>query len=112
MAVRMDKPWLPLIEAYARLRGNMGVFQLADASGEVIYIGFAGGRAQYGLGGEVRDLAAQLPQATRVRWEVTTAYQSRFRELLSVHQADHQALPAANVTLGHLPGRLGRLSPA
>ena len=112
MAIRLDKPWLPLDEAYLRLRGNMGVFQLADESGTVFYIGFAGGRARYGLGGEVRDLAAQVPMASCVRWEVTTAYQSRFRELLSVHQADHGALPEGNLTLGHLPARLGRLSPA
>ena len=112
MAIRMDKPWLPLAEAYLRLRGNMGVFQLADDSGTVIYIGFAGGRAQFGLGGEVRDLVAQIPGASHVRWEVTTAYQSRFRELLAVHQADHQALPEHNTSLNHLPARLGRLSPA
>ncbi len=112
MAIRLDKPWQPLDEAYRRLRGNMGVFQLADASGDVIYIGFAGGRAQYGLGGEVRDLAAQIPEAIQVRWEVTTAYQSRFRELLSVHQADHGELPRGNLALEHLPVRLGRLSPA
>ena len=112
MSIRLDKPWQPLAEAYLRLRGNMGVFQLADDSGAVIYIGFAGGRAQYGLGGEVRDLAAQIPQASQARWEVTTAYQSRFRELLSVHQADYGALPEHNIALNHLPVRLGRLSPA
>ena len=112
LAIRMDKPWQPLGEAFSRLRGNMGVFQLAGEAGEVIYIGFAGGRSQFGLGGEVRNLAVQIPAATQVRWEVTTAYQSRFRELLSVHQADHGSLPRYNEELNHQPLRLGRLSPA
>ena len=73
LAIRLDKRWQPLSEALSRLRGNMGVFQLANDSGEVIYVGFAGGRSQYGLGGEVRSLAVQIPEASQVRWEVTTA---------------------------------------
>ncbi len=112
MAIRLNKPWQTLDDAYARLRGNMGVFQLADEAGEVLYIGFAGGGSQYGLGGEVRDLVQKVPEATQVRWEVTTAYQSRFRELLAVHLADHGALPRFNVELNHRPVRLSRLSPA
>lgn len=112
MAIRLDKPWQPLAEALGRLRGNMGVFQLANDAGEVVYIGFAGGQSRYGLGGEVRELAAQIPAARQVRWEVTTAYQSRFRELLAVHAADHGALPEYNVALNHRPVRFSRLSPA
>jgi hypothetical protein len=112
MAIRLDKPWQPLAEAYLRLRGNMGVFQLADESDQIIYIGFAGGRSLHGLGGEVRNLAERIPKATQVRWEVTTGYQSRFRELLAVHQADLGVLPEYNVELNHVPVRLGRLSPA
>lgn len=112
MAIRLDKAWQSLPEAATRLRGNLGVFQLADTAGTVLYIGFAGGRSQFGLGGEVRSLAERIPAATHVRWEVTTAYQSRFRELLAVHQADHGALPEFNVTFGHRPMLLGRLSPA
>lgn len=112
MAVRLDKAWLPLEEALTLLRGNLGVFQFADAAGDVIYIGFAGGRSLYGLKGEVRDMAARIPDATQVRWEVNTAYQSRFRELLWAHNADSGELPKYNIELGHRPARLGRLSPA
>jgi len=111
MAVRLNKPWQTLSEASARLRGNLGVFQFADASGGVIYIGFAGGRSLYGLKGEVRDMAALVPDATQVRWEVNTAYQSRFRELLWAHNADFGALPKYNIELNHRPVRIGRLSP-
>ena len=79
---------------------------------DTVHIGFAGGRSLYGLKGEVRDLAARIPDATQVRWEVNTAYQSRFRELLWAHNADFGELPKYNVEFNHRPARLGRLSPA
>lgn len=112
MAIRLDKPWQPLDVAFTRLRGNLGVFQLADASGAVIYIGFAGGRSQFGLKGEVREISELIPDASQIRWEVNTAYQSRFKELLSVHRADFGELPKYNIELKHLPASLGVLSPA
>jgi hypothetical protein len=111
LAIRLDKPWQSLPAALTGLRGNLGVFQFADASGDVIYIGFAGGGSLYGLKGEVRSMAERIPDATEVRWEVNTAYHSRFRELLSVHNADFGELPKYNVELNHRPGRIGRLRP-
>ncbi len=111
MAIRLDKAWEPLDVAYTRLRGNLGVFQFADAAGDVIYIGFAGGRTLYGLKGEVHDMAGLIPTATQVRWEVNTAYQSRFRELLWAHNADFGELPKFNIELNHRPVRIGRVSP-
>ena len=112
MAIRLDKPWQKLPEALSRLRGNLGVFQLADASGDVVYVGFAGGRSLFGLNGEVRAMAERIPTATQVRWEVNTAYQSRYRELLAVHNADFGQLPKYNVEFNHRPASMGRLSPA
>ena len=45
MPVRLDKPWIPLTpEHIAQLPGHLGVYQLADAAGEIVYIGMAGGR--------------------------------------------------------------------
>ena len=45
MAVRMSKAWQPLAaENIKKLPGQLGVFQLADAEGTIVYIGFAGGR--------------------------------------------------------------------
>lgn len=107
MAVRMTKAWLSLDEAMKVLHGHMGVYQLADAAGTVVFIGYAGGRSQFGLKGEIRAQAELLPDAVQMRYEITTAYMSRFRELMMVHIADHGEPPVHNP-----PVKLGRLSPA
>ena len=85
----------------------MGVYQLADSSGEVCYIGFAGGLSLQGLRCEVVERAAALPGVSHYRVEVTTAYQTRFRELLMVHIADHGEYPQHNDEI-----KLGRLNPS
>ncbi len=107
MAIRMTKPWMSVDEALARLHGHLGVFQLADADENVLYIGFAGGRDIYGLKGAVGEALTAHPQATRVRYEITTSYHTRYRELLMVHVADHGELP-----MEIPPIKLGKLSPA
>lgn len=89
------------------LPGHMGVYELADDAGRVLYIGCAGGRSRFGLRGEVCDALARIEGASRFRVEITTAYLTRHRELLMRHRAAHGALPAANAPV---PG-LGRLSP-
>jgi hypothetical protein len=108
--VRITGPWLPLDEAHVeRLGGHMGVYELASADGEVSRIGFAGGRSVFGLRGELRSaLADTADGAARFRYEVTTSYLSRYRELLMVHVADHGSVPAGNVNDDL---QLGRLSP-
>jgi hypothetical protein len=85
----------------------MGVYQLADSDGEVIFIGYAGGRSPRGLRGEIAAAREDVPGAVAVRFEVTTAYLSRYQELLMLHVADHGTLPRCNP-----PQNLGRLSPA
>lgn len=108
MAVRMSKAWQSR-EAVAELPGHMGVFELADADGRVLRIGYAGGRSRFGLRGEIEAALTATPDAAAFRIEVTTAYLTRYQELLMVHVADHGALPVAN---SDEPMRLGRLSPA
>jgi hypothetical protein len=109
MAIRMEKPFTALTpEAVRALRGVLGVYELADESGRVVYVGYAGGRSLFGLRGELdRALAERRAGATQFRCEVTSAYLSRWQELLMLHAADHGALPAGNPE----PPRLGRLSP-
>ena len=56
--------------------------------------------------GEIsRSLTEQI-EATQVRFEITTSYMSRYKELLMLHQADHGSLPLHDPRV-----RLGRLSP-
>jgi hypothetical protein len=109
MGIRLDKPWTELSAASVRaLPGQLGVFQLADAEGCVIRIGYAGGQALFGLRSAVEEARQQHKAARRFRVEVTMQYQSRYRELLMLHLADHGALPEGN---GETPAQLGRLSP-
>ncbi len=106
MAVRLHKPWRPLAAA-KDLPGQLGVFALADADGRVLYLGYAGGRSRFGLRGAVTDAADQVAGASQFRVEITTAYLTRYRELLMAHVADHGELPEQN---GPAPG-LGSLGP-
>ncbi len=77
----------------AKLPGQMGVFQLADDSGQVVYIGFAGGKSLFGLRSE---LEKRLGSAAKFRYEVNNQYQTRWRELLMLHQAANGGLPELN----------------
>jgi hypothetical protein len=108
MAVRMSKAWTDCAAAaIAALPGQLGVFELADGDGEVIYIGCADARTLFGLRSEVAVRASEL-DAAAFRVEVTSAYRSRWLELLMAHRADHHRLPRGNPE----PAGLGRLSPA
>ena len=108
MQIRCTKPWLPIdAAALDALPGQLGIFELADASGRVIYIGRADARSLFGLRSEVARHARAIPAATAFRYEVTTAYHTRHLELLMVHQADYATLPKYNEPVPSL----GRLSP-
>ena len=107
--VRLDKPWRPLnADTVADLRGELGVYQLGDADGRVVRIGYAGGRSLFGLRGEL-GAALAADEAARFRVEVTAQYLSRYEELLMVHKADFGELPPGNAADARR--RLGRLSP-
>jgi flavorubredoxin len=109
MGIRLDKPWRELgAETVKALPGQLGVFQLADQEGRILFIGYAGGHALFGLRSAVEEARRHYPDAKRFRVEVTMQYQSRYRELLMLHQADFGALPEGNRAA---PPSLGRLSP-
>jgi len=94
MKLHLDKPWLELTEERARrLSGQMGVFQLADETGTVLYIGFAGGKSLFGLRSELQK---RIGSAPKFRYEVNNQYQTRWRELLMLHHAAHGELPELN----------------
>jgi hypothetical protein len=109
MGIRLTKPWVPLTAAAARaLPGQLGVFELADEEGRILHVGYAGGRSLFGLRSAVEEARQRHPAARTFRVEVTMQYQSRYRELLMLHVADHGVLPEGN---RDEPVRLGRLSP-
>jgi hypothetical protein len=110
MELRPSKPWQDLTEATARrLPGQLGVYQIADAGGAVVKIGFAGGRSAFGLRSALLDELAALGAGLRFRVEINMQYTTRYAELLMLHQADHGALPRENAK--NPPAKLGRLSP-
>jgi hypothetical protein len=111
MAVRLDKPWIPLTEEnVATLPGHLGVYELANGAGEIVYIGVAGGRSPFGLKGALVE-ALQLPPAgaTQFRYEVNMAYHTRYLELLQAYRYDYGRLPVGNLTID--ARSLGRLRP-
>ena len=109
MGVRLEKPWRPLTAAnVAALAAELGVYQLADAEGRMVRIGYAGGRTLFGLRSELQAALAAA-EAAKFRTEVTAQYLSRYEELLMVHAADHGALPPGNAADARR--RMGRLSP-
>ena len=112
MPVRMDKPWAPLKEeSLTTVASHLGVYQLADDAGEIVYIGVAGARTLFGLKGELRKAIADPPAgASQFRYEVNMAYRTRHAELLQAYQHDHGTLPVGNTDVD--PRMLGRLRPA
>jgi len=108
--LRLDKPWRPLsAEEAGRLPGQLGVYQVADAKGAILYIGQAGARSPFGLRSELQRELKERGDGHQFRVEVNMQYRSRWFELLMVHKADHGGLPPDNA---QNPPPLGRLSPA
>jgi len=95
-------------ENVEKLSGNLGVFELADEKGTVVYIGYAGGRSLFGLKGELAACREQT-SGTQFRVEINTAYLTRYQELLMIHKADFGNLPIENSESDG--NNLGRLSP-
>ena len=107
--VRLAKPWRDLDDAaIAALPGQLGVFEIGDAEGAVLELGFAGGNSRFGLRSAIAETAAKHERAARFRYEVTMQYWSRFEELLAVYLADHGELPAGNADRGDR--RVGRIA--
>lgn len=110
LRLRLDKPWRPLTpEEARRLPGQLGVYEVSDAAGTVLYIGQAGARSPFGLRSELQRELHERGAGFRFRVEVNMQYRSRWFELLMVHKADHGSLPCDNAKN---PPPLGRLSPA
>jgi hypothetical protein len=104
--LRLDKPWLPLVaDVIAALPAQLGVYEIGDANGTVVKIGYAGGRERFGMR---TALTAEIdqPDAIQFHFEFTHAYLTRWEELLMVHVAEHGDIPTGNVELDRPRGRL------
>lgn len=109
MSIQLDKPWIRLTsENLKQVKGWLGVYQLGSDDDGVTYIGCADARSLFGLKGELQSYVDAGTQGF-FRIEVTSAYQTRYRELLMLHFAEHQSYPRDNKE-SDLP-RLGKLSP-
>ena len=97
-SIRLEKPWKSLVdEEVDRLPGQLGVYQLADEAGEILFIGFAGGNSLFGLRSELgRWLEDPDSRAKLFRCEVNMQYMTRHQELLMIFVADHGRLPSEN----------------
>lgn len=111
MAVRLNKPWKNLTaDNLKRVASHLGVYQLANADDEIVYIGVADARTKFGLKGELAKALDGPPAgATKFRIEINMSYRTRHAELLQAFQHDFGRLPEANTDID--PRRLGRLRP-
>jgi hypothetical protein len=98
MTLRLDKPWIGLADLPAdRLPAQLGVFELGNAAGEVIFIGYAGGNRAFGLRTAILEELDRLGDAaTCVRYELTQGYLSRWEELMMIHRFDHGDPPSSS----------------
>jgi hypothetical protein len=100
-----------------KLSGSNGIYELADENMRVVYVGYAGSRARYGLRGKLMDhFSDREPnleirgKARYFRYEVTSSYLSRWTEVIGrYNQLD--ALPPANRHARELPRRMPFFGP-
>ena len=104
------------------ISGSLGIYEIADAAGSLLYAGYAGGRTLHGLRGCIAacfsgelPFAAALATAASYRYEVNSSYLGRWLEILGRYREEHGALPPGNMaegadlpTLPRFTGGLGR----
>jgi hypothetical protein len=116
----LKKPWETFDPAAAReIPPVTGVYELGDEEGNVLYIGYAGGREPFGIRGRIErhfsreeGNAVVGERARRYRYEVNAQYLTRHIELLTRHRDEHGRLPEGNEAPGEVVPRLGRFGTA
>lgn len=80
--IEIRAAWRALDEAaVAEIPVTLGVYEIADEDGNIVELGYAGGRSAFGLRGEILQKAADFDEPLVYRVEVTHAYMSRHKEL-------------------------------
>ena len=89
---------------YREYSGSYGLYELADENYDVIYVGYAGGHAIYGLRGKIADHFSPnernpviRERARYFRYEVNNMYLSRLVEVLGRYQEQRGKLPDGNL---------------
>ncbi|HXH21010.1 MAG TPA: hypothetical protein VNN10_03195 [Dehalococcoidia bacterium] len=107
--------WTP---AAAKLSGSNGIYELADERQRVLYVGFAGSRARFGLRGKLIDHFSEREpnpeirgRARFFRYEVTSAYLSRWVEVVARHNQSG-AIPPGNRWAKEYPRSMPYFGPA
>lgn len=117
----MHNAWQePTPDALAAVPAVVGVYEIADADGRLLYIGQAGGREPFGLRSRIRSHFEPgeanhvlREQGARFRWQSNQQYTTARLERLMFYARDHDgALPPAHAA-GDWRDRptLGRLGP-
>lgn len=102
--------WRPVSEEnVSALPGCVGVYEVADETGAVVDIGYAGGLLPFGLRSALTPWLSK-PGTWQFAYEVTSSYLTRFRELAMLHRAIHGELP--DLALSHADPIAGRLQPS
>src|SRR4051794_36072362 len=97
----IDKPWTELTTDNVRaVPATTGVFQIADDTGHVVDIDYAGGHSVFGLREKLTERVPADGRKLRFRYETHSVYLSRFAELLMVARADTGEVPSAVLERG------------
>ena len=104
----LNKPWTVYQPGSDRhLPGNLGVYEIGDAGGTVLYIGYAGGRTRFGLRERIpahfsdRETNPVLRgRAHAYRYEVNQMYLTRWIDLHGRHKDEHGRVPEGNEASG------------
>ncbi|MEK7215713.1 MAG: hypothetical protein AAB289_08990 [Chloroflexota bacterium] len=94
-------------EAVGEISGSFGVYEIADATGALLYVGYAGGHTLFGLQGciaahfghrqAVPGPPGPMETAALYRYEVNSSYLGRWLEILGRYREEHGALPPGNI---------------
>jgi hypothetical protein len=112
----IDKSWQPFSNTDLKsIPGTVGVYELADANGQTVFIGRAGAIEPFGLRGAIaRHFSSEetnpviQKDARAFRYQVTSQYMTRHQELLILHREEFGDVPAGNARGDQLPMTLGR----
>jgi hypothetical protein len=106
--------WTP---AAAKLSGSNGIYELADENLHILYAGYAGSRARFGLRGKLIDHFSESElnpeirgKAKYFRYEVTSSYLSRWVEVVARHK-QAGSMPPANLQAKEYPRSMPYFGP-